>query len=128
MMLLYGSPCSGRGDFNGYLYTIVLWDLILLELLAQCLFPIHPALDHALWCRLVVLDADISILSHERVGLDKHLSRLLLQQHNIPDLGAPVLEPDVRHLKEILGSFFHVGCGLVDVQFLEEITDSCSLG
>lgn len=89
--------------------------------------PIGPALDYALECGLVLLARHLpGGLIQIGVGLDKHLSGLLLLKHHVPNLGAPEFESNIRHVEEILGACLDVGRRLVDVELLEELANSYS--
>lgn len=90
------------------------------------IIAVNPALDQALRRGLVLLARYLAgSFIQVSVGLNKHLSRLLLLQHHIPDLGTPELESDIGHAQEVLGAFFDVGRGLVHVKLLEELANSC---
>ena len=94
--------------------------------LARSLLAVCPALDQTLKGWLVLLERDlVRRLVQDRVRLDEHLARLLVLENHIAHLGAPVLQTDRTHLvgkeSRALGD---ISRRLVDVQLLEEITDS----
>lgn len=94
---------------------------------AMQLLPIRPALDDTLEGGIVVLEGDLaSSLIQISVSLDEHLSGLLVLQDDVPDLGSPVFQADAGHIGEELGTVLDISGRLVDVDLLEEISDSCA--
>lgn len=88
----------------------------------QSHIPFGPALDDPLQARLILLERDLARgLIKERISLHEHLTRLLVLEDHVPDLGAPVLQPDTRHLAKELGAGLDIPGRLVDVDLLEEV-------
>lgn len=57
------------------------------------------------------------------VGLDEYLSRLLVLEDNIPDLGAPEVLIDSSHVSVEFGAVLYIRGALVDMQLLEVFTN-----
>jgi len=71
-----------------------------------------------------VNEADLARgLVQNRVGLDKNLSRLLVLEHDIPDLDGPVVRVNGGHIVVELGTGLDIACGLVDMQLLQILAD-----
>ena len=71
-----------------------------------------------------MLDRDLARgLIQGGVGLDKDLTRLLVLQDNVADLGAPEVQADRCHVDVEIGARLHIGGGLVDVKLLEVLAD-----
>jgi len=87
-------------------------------------FSLCPTLDHALRGRIVVLDRHLArSLIEVGVCLHKHLTRLLVREDHIANLGASELRINIGHFGEELAAGFDVGSRLVDVELLEEVGD-----
>ena len=66
-----------------------------------------------------------SCLVQSSIGLNKDLARLLLSQDGIADLGTPKVHVHSAHFVVQLGPVLKVTGGLVDVNLLQIVSDSC---
>ena len=88
----------------------------------QSNLPFRPALDDALERGFILLQRDLAgRFIQVGVRLHKHLPRLLVLENHIPHRGAPVLQPDRRHVGEELGARLDIGRRLVDVELLKKV-------
>lgn len=91
----------------------------------SCL-PLCPALQHPLKSWLVLLDGCLACgVVYEGVRLDEDLAWLLVCQDHLPDLGAPEVRLNGRHLAEECTSGLYVRSRLVDVELLEVFSNGC---
>lgn len=83
-------------------------------------------MDKLLQRRLILLQGHLaSGLVQECVGLDENLARQLLGQNGVANLGAPKVEADVGHVVVHLKTGLDIGGGLVDVNLLQILANSC---
>lgn len=72
--------------------------------------PVGPTLNHSQKRSIIVLKRYITCgLIQGRVGLNKHLARLLVVENNVANLCAPKVEANVAHSEVEFGSSLDVG-------------------
>ncbi len=86
---------------------------------------VSPALEESLQRRLISLESNLAgSLVQVGVGLKIDLARLLVCEDSIADLGSPKVQANVGHAVVQLKARLGVGSALVDVEFLQVVSDS----